>query len=218
MKLLIRPQEPPHVLVNFNHGQDSFSTCSRDPECSASIWGKLDLMQSEFCAYCECVLRSGNKHIEHFIPQKKDPTLTFSWENLFGSCSNKNRCGVHKDADKTDDYEPLSLLKPDCFEASRYLIFLTSGRVRPRCNLSDSDKLRAIETCKVFNLDLDTSLVNARRNAIRLEMGHIKALYALLDGTDYDEWKSLYDEQIISLEGREYRTALEHAWKDNTQY
>ncbi len=67
MKKLVRG-DAPLCLAQFMHGRDNWSVISNNG-LTNEIWEKLNIMQSGFCAYCECQLQEDNtkRHIEHFI-------------------------------------------------------------------------------------------------------------------------------------------------------
>ena len=87
MKRLER-QQPPACLNQYDYRKDNWSRISKDGKTS-EIWEKLTEMQGPFCAYCEIALQNDNneRHVEHFISRDKNPSRTFAWSNLFGSCN-----------------------------------------------------------------------------------------------------------------------------------
>ena len=217
MKSLKRP-ESPKCLSKYKHGSDDWS--SIEPIDKQEIWKKLDAMQNDFCAYCECRLKEKNKHIEHFKRKSKNyyPQSTFEWQNLFASCGNSSRCGIYKDRAKGDDYSPHDLIKPDEDCPSDYLLFLMTGKVSVKFDLSSKKKYKANETIRVFNLNNDPSLVNSRRNVLRNFYDEIEQFYIMQDEFEIEEWQSLLEDELALLVKCEYQTALEHAWKYNQEH
>ncbi|CDH20703.1 conserved hypothetical protein [Xenorhabdus bovienii str. kraussei Quebec] len=225
MKKLER-QEAPDCLSNFKHGIDSWGAVPKD-----EIWPKLEQMQGEFCAYCECRLKEKSKHIEHFRKRETYPDKTFNWGNLFGSCGDPQktggwgRCGIYKDNRKLNPPCDINkLIKPDEEDPGDYLLFLTSGHVVPQRNLCDRERQKAEETIRVFNLNNDTSLFNSRKNTIECIKNEIRTLYECLDDINdsdcqsWQEWEKLREEYTKEIKGKEFQTALEHAWKYNRDY
>lgn len=216
MKQLTKPAAP-ESLSNFRHGLHQWHEYITVPENRDDIWKQIDLMQNGFCAYCECRLNI-KKRVEHFRNRSNHVTLTFSWDNLFGSCDHKSSCDIHKDARKTESYDPSEIIKPDEDNPSEYLIFLTTGRVIVRSYLSPEKQKRGEETLRVFNLDHDTLLVNRRRGVLNAELQTIQEFYELQDEFSNDEWLALLEDQITELQGREFHTTLKHAWQYNKEY
>ncbi|MFA7239081.1 MAG: retron system putative HNH endonuclease [Sulfuricellaceae bacterium] len=121
------------------------------------------------CAYCEGAIRHEG-HLEHFRQKNRNcpegyPELTFDWHNLFIACGSKDHCGHYKDRLSAQPYDPDQLIKPDEHDPEHYFYFHSSGEIRALHGLDDEDKLRAIETIRVFGLD-NRSLVGARAKAV----------------------------------------------------
>lgn len=207
----------PACLGQLQSGRDDWKTVDKD-----ALWLVLDPMQNCFCAYCECHLK--DKHIEHFRTRNRFPSLTFDWNNLFGSCGNPQlagqslRCGIYKDRSGHPQYDPNDLIKPDTDDPSHFLIFLTSGVVRARNDLSPSDKRKAEETIRVFNLNGNSELMNRRKNAIKPLLDEIKTFYDLKSSFTEEEWDEYLQSQLEQLCDQEFSTALTHAWRFNEQY
>lgn len=222
MKKLVRGNAP-LCLAQFKHGQDNWSII-REKNLGKDIWEKLDIMQQGFCAYCECSLyiNGSRGHIEHFIQRDKDPHLTFDWGNLFGSCNNKNRCGTYKDNNRLAKGIDLSkVCKPDMIGSSDLILFLNSGKVRPRTNLGSNEKELANNTIAAFNLDGDSKLENSRRTAISAEKSLADTYWEMSVeyGNDLAELlKEELAEALLRIKKIEYSTALEHLWTHNEQF
>lgn len=215
MKKLIRSAKP--VCLNkYNYGTHNWSavTCSDKKQ----IWQQFDLMQMGFCAYCECSLTS--KHIEHFQTRDSSPRSTFEWVNLFGSCNERNRCGHYKDSNKAKPYSISNIIKPDVDDVNEFLLFLTSGKVSVRSDLTPSKKLKASETIRVLNLNGDTALVNRRKTTFKQIKPNIDYLYQLIDELSLEEWLALLEDEIDDLINNkvEFETAIMNAWRFNQRY
>lgn len=154
MRFLARG-DAPNCLSLFKHGKDNWSIISQKKKTD-EIWQSINEMQQGFCAYCERKLKSNSKskHLEHFFPRRSNPKLTFSWPNVFGSCSTPNSCGVFKDNNpEAKKIDLNSVCKPDIDNPEGYLVFLSDGKVRPKHGLGASEKKKAFNTIQVFNLD-----------------------------------------------------------------
>lgn len=139
----------PVCLSRFQHGRDNWKNVTLADR--QEIWLELIAMQGERCAYCEADISSdGKRHIEHFRQKGRDPTQTFVWQNLFGSCGNPNTCGTYKDIQGV--YPPAVLIKPDQDDPDHFLRFHSDGSISVHTGLSDSDQERASETLRLFNL------------------------------------------------------------------
>lgn len=223
MKKLVRGQAP-LCLAQFKHGQDNWSIIGKSG-LYKDIWEKLNIMQKGFCAYCECSLHKNNNikgHIEHFIQRDKAPLLTFNWDNLFGSCNNTDRCGKYKDNNplaKTIDLR--KVCKPDVLSSGDLIIFLNSGKVRPRANLTSQNREIADNTIAVFNLNGDSKLENSRKTAIDAEKSLADIYWEMSvedDGSLAALLEAELDEALIRIQEAEYSTALKHLWTDNEQF
>ena len=182
MHKLIRPEEPPELENARNIDGldwDGFSKLNNGQD-KQNVQDALMLMQNFRCAYCECSLEEHEGHIEHFRRKnpKIHPELTFVWSNLFYSCQNPGnptslfRCGISKDKLYTDGFDYNLLIDPCNDNPEDFLIFTENGGVYPKTGLSDTDKLRAETTIKMFNLNeceqgSSHNLVISRKNAIK---------------------------------------------------
>lgn len=139
----------PACLASYRHGRDNWSQVT--PQEKAMIWTALEQMQGLRCAYCEGPAIDGKRHIEHFRQKGRDPTITFAWANLFGSCNRNASCGRYKD--ELPAYNPADLIKPDVEDPEHFFLFVTDGSIAIREGLSAADKRRAAETIRIFNLN-----------------------------------------------------------------
>lgn len=135
-------------LSHFQHGRDNWSDVTAGNK--KDIWVELNVMQGERCAYCETAISLGARHIEHFRQKGRDPTQTFSWSNLFGSCNNPNTCGKHKDEQEV--YPASVLIKPDQEDPEYFFHFHSDGTISICNGLSHVELNRANETLRLFNL------------------------------------------------------------------
>ncbi|MFM5518984.1 retron Ec78 anti-phage system effector HNH endonuclease PtuB [Aeromonas dhakensis] len=215
MKKLVRSNAPA-CLANLVSGRDGWESADK-----TQIWEAIDIMQGGFCAYCECKL--SRKHIEHFKTRASYTHLTFDWNNLFGSCGDSSqkggwkRCGIYKD-NGAGAYDPEHLIKPDIDNPSDYLLFLTTGYVRPHANLSEEDKFIATETIRVLNLNNDPVLFGSRKSAIIAELKEIEVFYELMSEQTGDDFDELLQDELSRIKSLEFSTALTHAWCYNTKY
>lgn len=213
MRKLIRHTPGPATLLDFNPDKHTWDDVK--PKHKKLIWVDLVLMQGRRCAYCERkinLLKEGDKHIEHFLRKSKHHHLTFQWENLFGSCSTSERCGVFKDKQR---YIESDLLKADEVDCSRYYRFMYSGEILLKDNLSKEEIRIAKETLRIFNLNPRKGGVKLERS---LEIGSTSKLMKefvdlakelIQDGGDVDEVRSLIrDAYYKGIKDRQFISAL----------
>lgn len=213
MRKLNRHTPGPAILSEFDPDKHTWDDVKSKHK--KLIWIDLVLMQGKRCAYCERkinILKEGDKHIEHFLRKSRHQNLTFKWDNLFGSCSTSERCGVFKDK---QSYLESDLLKADVIDCSKYYRFMYSGEIVLKDNLSKEEARIARETLRVFNL-------NPRKGGVKLErsleivsasklmrefVGMAKAL--IEDGGDVDEVRSLIrDAYYLGIKDRQFVSAL----------
>ncbi|MBW7568010.1 TIGR02646 family protein [Chromobacterium subtsugae] len=173
MKKLVRPLAPV-CLSKYKHGRDNWGSVS--PQDKADIRQVLNVMQGDYCAYCESKVSSSKQQIEHFKDKKTYPKLTFDWSNLFGSCKENTRCGQYKDGPKSPKYNPEKLIKPDVDYFVDYVNIDEQGRIIPRSGIGLLDKERVDETLKAFNLNNDPGLLKDRFDSINA----LKEIYQYL--------------------------------------
>lgn len=155
MKALARGAAPA-CLAGLRHGVHSWNMTDVPPSSRAQIWTHLDQMQGGLCAYCEGSLAQLGRHIEHRCARNDEPRRTFDWSNLYGSCDRGDCCGIFKDGEACP-YNHVDLLDPCVDEPDDYFVIRPSGQIEPRSDLSERDKHRALETLRVFNLNLDVT-------------------------------------------------------------
>lgn len=194
----------PTCLSNYEHGQDNWDKVTSEDR--GVIWTELDAMQMQRCAYCEATISNGNRHIEHFLQKGRDPTVTFQWSNLFGSCNRAESCGKHKD--QCGDYNPADLIKPDESDPEHYLVFASDGSVKPRENLSSAEEKCAIETIRIFNLN-----GTLRQIRFREIVGYIQTAEEFANMADNfveAEWLPLLQEELATISNLPFATAIKH--------
>jgi uncharacterized protein (TIGR02646 family) len=211
MQLLTRT-ETPTVLNLFDYRSkkwDDISTKQKD-----SIWISLTRMQGKRCAYCQQKIAKGSRHIEHFKQRRDYPNLTFSWDNLFGSCTRQDGCGFYKDTLK---YDENNLIKTDVDNPALFFEFLTSGRVKVRPELSQRDRERAEETLRIFNLNPDTGpLKHNREQAIKAQKRLSDEMFLMMtlfmNDPDIDEkkemLKDILDEHLSKFDNFPFEAAI----------
>lgn len=197
----------PTCLAAYQHGRDNWNAVTSMEK--STIWTMLEMMQAKRCGYCEADISDGHKHIEHFRQKGRDPTTTFLWSNLFGSCNREGSCGKHKD--NCDTYNPADLIKPDVDDPEHFFVFVSDGTIAVRQNLSAHDQHRANETLRIFNLDAKHGPL--RRMRQQAAAGYIQMseeFCALADEYPDDEWRPLLDLELISIINFPFFTAIKH--------
>ena len=196
----------PTCLAHYKYGQDNWGNVK--PEDKAAIWKELDAMQVQRCAYCECeiTISNGNRHIEHFRQKGRNPTITFQWSNLFGSCNRAESCGKHKD--QCGDYTPTDLIKPDESDPEDYLVFAPDGSVNPRESLSSTEKKCAIETIRIFNLNGTLRQIRYREIVGYIQTAEVFANMA--NNFSEAEWLPLLQEELAKISNLPFATAIKH--------
>lgn len=194
----------PACLGHYRHGLNNWAdVTSTDKQ---DIWLALDAMQGQRCAYCEADISHGACHIEHFRQKGRDPTQTFVWANLFGSCNCANTCGKHKD--KQAVYPPAVLIKPDVEDPEYFLRFHSDGTISIRSGIKADEQHRASETRRLFNLD-DGALRWQRRAAA---YGYLQTAeeIAQLAADDPALAADYLANEIASTEHLPFATAIKH--------
>lgn len=213
MHQLVRDPIPPVGLSRYRHGQRTWtSTCPTQVERQA-IWQKLDSMQGQRCAYCECRIDEHNRHIEHFRQRSRFVQGTFDWANLFGSCTRRASCGKHKDSCGT--YNHQDLIKPDAEDPEHFLIFSPDGSVSPRQGLQPYETHRAAETIRIFNLD--GTLSQIRRGEV---LGYVQTAEQFAEFAQHfpeDEWMPMLQQELQNIEHLPFATAIRHVLTRQSQ-
>lgn len=205
MHKIARPDVGPSCLARYRHGQHRWRDLTTDER--GEIWEYLDAMQGKRCAYCEVGLKHPKRHIEHFEKRDNAPQLTFAWNNLFGSCNRQATCGNHKDR---CHHNTADLIKPDRDNPDDYLLFSYNGDVTSCPGLTATQKKRAEETIRVFNLNNSTNLVPMRRQAARNYRKTVEALLELAKECDRDEVEQLFQDELSAICGLPFTSTLRH--------
>lgn len=164
----------PTCLARYKPGADRWDALTREDR--EEIRAQLGILQKMRCAYCECDLQneSHDPHLEHFEQRSRALAKTFSWYNIFWSCTRPDRCGKRKDS-VVQTYNPADLLKPDVDDPRAFLFFTSEGGVEPRVGLGAVARRRAEETIRVFALD-HPSLVAMRKAYLAGPHGELQQL------------------------------------------
>jgi len=197
----------PVCLGKYQHGRDNWSAVT--PDEKASMWTALEAMQGQRCGYCEADISHSQKHIEHFRQKGRDPTVTFLWSNLFGSCNREDSCGRHKDQCGT--YNPADLIKPDADHPENFFVFVSDGTIAVRQDLSLQDQHRATETLRIFNLNAKHGpLRRMRQQAVAGYIQTGEELCALAAEYPPEDWQSLLDSELNATAHLPFATAIKH--------
>ena len=200
----------PACLKGYKHGRDKWDQVSAQDK--NEIWLKIDEMQKNLCAYCECKICTApgkrNAHLEHFRQRRSDcyPEGTFLWSNLFASCNRENSCGKHKD--KQLPYVYQNLIKADQDDPEDYLSFLPDGSVVPVGKLNSHQRKRAEETIRIFNLNGPLRQIRKSQISGYIQTAEELAAYA----AEYDEaeWLPIFRDEMEKIKGLPFATAIRH--------
>lgn len=168
------------------------------------------------CAYCEGPIRIDG-HIEHFRrknPHLGFPHLTFDWHNLFLACGSKEHCGHYKDRKDAPAYDPNQLIKPDQDDPEQFLYFHSSGEVRPREKISESDAKRASETIRVFGLD-NRTLAGERHKAVKKYRIMKDVELQEIESWSLAEREAYLQDEIAATQWQPYATTIKHFLQNN---
>ena len=200
MKFLRRIYPGPNVLSSYDFNTQTWDDVSSSDK--KDIWVDLVKMQGKVCAYCERKInltKEGDKHIEHFKRKGIHRELTFNWENLFGSCGEKQRCGFYKDK---QEYNEGDLLKADEMDPEDFFVFIYSGDVIVKPEINERNKVIAEVTLRVFNLNPTIK-------------GYVKIAQDLIDsGEDAEEVRQyVRDEYYEKISQMDFKTARKHVFE-----
>lgn len=206
MHKLKRDPNAPVCLSRYRHGINNWGMQSPTPEERVEIWGKLNAMQGDRCAYCEATICEGRRHIEHFRQRSNHSPGTFNWSNLFGSCNRQDTCGKHKDT--CGPYHHSDLIKPDIDDPDDFFVFTPDGSVSPKANLSEANHHRATESIRIFNL-------NGVLRQIRFAeiVGYVQTAEELAEMAVHyppSDWLPLLEEELAATESLPFATAIHH--------
>jgi len=168
----------------------------------------LEQMQGKRCAYCEGGLNELGQHIEHFRRKSVYKDLTFSWQNLYWSCDQKDSCGHYKDHGAAS-YNPDELIDPCQDDPDHFFKFRADGTIDIRSGLSSQEQRKAEETLRVFNLNPKYGrLRNMRTGAIS---GYIKmADDAVKAGFTGSDMRDFFTDELVATAHLPFSTAIRH--------
>lgn len=198
----------PCCLASYTHGRNTWRDVSDDDR--EQLHASLEQMQGRCCAYCEGSLDDLGQHIEHFRSRSRFVTLTFTWSNLYWSCSQTDSCGQFKDSG-AGSYDPNNLLDPCVYDPSMFLRFHSDGTVRVRLGLSPRDDHRARETLRVFNLHENFGrLRNMRKQAASAYLSTVDELATWSEA----ERRSYAQQEILATASQPFSTVVRHMFED----
>lgn len=91
-------EEENHIQTLFDTGLSGPDMWKKNDTQSKSLKHRIskftEFNQGVRCVYCECVLRKGISHIEHFAPKEKHREFTFHPMNLFAACGCCNSTSI----------------------------------------------------------------------------------------------------------------------------
>lgn len=200
----------PGCLAGFLHGRDTWDDVRE--EYRTELWNALVAMQGNRCAYCECEIFQGERHIEHFRQRGRYPAGTFDWRNLFGSCNSLDSCGKHKDT--CGNYDPACLIKADDEEPDDFFVFVKDGTIAAREGLNASARMRAEETLRIFNIDAKHGRLREMRRAAVL--GHWHTIeevseFAAIDPDNEYGWREFLEAEVQNALGLPFSAVIRHA-------
>lgn len=218
MKALTRGAAPA-CLNGLRHGVHQWDMNDVPPPARAQIWTHLDQMQGGLCAYCEGSLEQLGRHIEHRCSRQDEPRRTFDWSNLYGSCDRGDCCGSFKD-NKARPYHCADLLDP-CDpddDPDRYFIIRPDGLIETRQELSDRDKERALETLRVFNLNLDVtkggrSLCAERRRVLDFYLKPNPGILEQLEELNPEDADEYVESELAATRSQPFSSIIRHFFK-----
>ncbi len=124
---------PPDCLTKQSNNQP-WSDFART-SCHTETRNILIQEQCGLCCYCESLVNSGDGHIEHLEPRKKNQKRTYDYTNLAISCNGGNgqHCGHFKDAPHNHDFawDPKKFSYPHNSETASFFRYLPDGSINP---------------------------------------------------------------------------------------
>jgi uncharacterized protein (TIGR02646 family) len=135
--LYIQKNEEPEKVATWKrkfkkrmHRHPNYEDIRQESEKQILQTGLIE-EQKYLCCYCCNRISKENSHIEHFVPQHMDMSLSLEYRNLHASCDgedgNRRHCGHKKDRDY-DENKLISPLDPQCESRFRYTV---AGKVIP---------------------------------------------------------------------------------------
>lgn len=98
------------------------------------------------CSYCDSFMGHASRStIDHFLPKKHFPKLSYEWSNLYHSCDGCQRKGQRYDREA---------LRPDArgYRFNRYFCYASTGRLLVVAR-TEGDRKRANATIELFQLN-----------------------------------------------------------------
>ena len=207
MQKLNRPNVlEPACLANYQHVHHNWDNVTSEDK--AQIRQQLEQMQGRRCAYCEGSLDALGNHIEHFRRKRQGhfPHLTFAWSNLYWSCDQKDSCGHYKDHG-AGTYNVNDLIDPCADNPDTFFRFRTDDTINVRSGLEVSDKHKAEETLRVFNLNPHWGRLRNMRKAA------VSAYVSFVDGCVGFSAAELHDffrDELAAAAALPFFTAIRH--------
>lgn len=149
--------------------------------------------QYHLCCYSEinAALRGLGYHIEHVENKSQQPDRTFDYRNLAASALDSANDLQHfrNDAfgghavDKQQSVDMAKFIHCHLTDCARYFAYLSDGRIEPKAELSDQEKICAQYTIDLLNLNCGFLVVERRK--------HWDELQDLFDEHQGDRWDLL---------------------------
>jgi len=174
----ITKKDPPKLFLEWRDKGEpdwdpSYNNLAGEPK--KSLHASLLYEQGFICCYCGIAINRDDSHIEHLVPQQKNPSLSLDYDNLLASClrrTEKNQ-PLHCGALKGDWYDPSLMVSPLDNNCERRFAFDMSGAI----SANDVEDKGAIETIYRLGLNID-KMISFRRKAIE---GYLEILDSLSD-------------------------------------
>lgn len=196
----------PGVLARYHNGLHNWDDVTAEDK--AEIRHQLEQMQGRRCAYCEGSVDALGSHIEHFRRKGPGhfPELMFTWSNLYWSCDQPDSCGHYKDQG-AGEYNVANLIEPCNHDPEAFFRFRTDGTISIRSGLQPSDKHRAEETLRVFNLNPQWGrLRNMRKAAVSAYVEFVDGCV----GMTRDELHTFFSDELAAASALPFCTAIRH--------
>ncbi len=196
----------PACLASCDHNIHTWDSCP--PLNKYEIRDCLEQMQGKRCAYCEGGLDQLGQHIEHFRRKSVYKDRTFSWQNLYWSCDQKDSCGHYKDHGAAS-YDPRDLVDPCQDDPDHFFKFRADGTIDIRSGLSVQGQKKAEETLRVFNLNPEYGrLRNMRTGAVS---GYVKmADEAINAGFTESDMQEFFIDELAATAYLPFSSAIRH--------
>jgi len=205
LKRLNRAATPaPIELNNYQHGVHNWSHVTNQDK--QAIRSSLERMQGKLCAYCEASLEIMGQHIEHFRRKAQFPHLEFAWNNLYWSCDKSDSCGHFKDS-KATPYDINEIIDPCFDDPDHFFRFRADGTISVRHGLNETDRRKASETLRVFNLDPDWGRLRNMRKGV---LAGYLSLTEEIQKFSEDDLVELLEDELNSIVGQPFSTAIRH--------